>query len=137
MENEMNRLKLLAMAMLLAVPVISACGEDPIPPPATGTIMGKVAIEGDGADGVTVTLSSGVTATTANGGTFSFADVEEGTYTVTISNFPEDASFAQTSAPATLSEDGETVHRQLQWLLHPYVGHYGDGNGRKRRAKRC
>ncbi len=105
----MNRLKLLAMAMLLAVPVISACGEDPIPPPATGTIMGKVAIEGDGADGATVTLSSGVTATTANGGTFSFADVEVGTYTVTISNYPEDASFAQTSAPATLSEDGETV----------------------------
>ncbi len=101
--------KLVAAAALLAVPLIQACGEDPIPPPATGTITGKVAIEGDGADGVTVTLSSGVTATTANGGGFTFADVEEGTYTVTISNYPEDASFAQTSAPATLSEDGETV----------------------------
>ena len=101
--------KLVAAAALLAVPLIQACGEDPIPPPATGTIMGTVAIEGDGADGVTVTLSSGVTATTANGGTFSFTDVEVGTYTVTISNHPEDASFPQTSAPATLSEDGETV----------------------------
>ena len=105
----MNRLKLLAVAMLLAVPVISACGEDPIPPPPTGTIAGKVAIEGDGADGVTVALSSGVTVTTANGGAFSFADVVAETYTVTISNYPEDASFQQTSATATLSEEGETV----------------------------
>lgn len=105
----MNRLKLLAMSMLLAVPVISACGEDPIPPPPTGTVMGQVAIEGDGADGVTVTLSSGVTVTTANGGTFSFADVEAGTYTVTITNYPGDASFQQTSAAATIADDGETV----------------------------
>ncbi len=105
----MNRLKLLAMAMLLAVPVISACGEGPLPPPPTGTITGQVAIEGDGMDGVTVTLSSGVTVNTASGGTFSFTDVEAGTYTVTISNYPEDASFQQTSAPATLSEDDQTV----------------------------
>ena len=100
--------KLAAAAALLAVPLIQACGEDPIPPPATGTIMGKVMVEGDGFDGVTVTLSSGVTATTANGGGFSFADVEEGTYTVTISNYA-DASFPQTSAPATIANDGETV----------------------------
>ncbi len=100
--------KLVAAAALLAVPLIQACGEDPIPPPATGTITGKVMVEGDGFDGVTVTLSSGVTATTANGGGFSFADVEEGTYTVTISNYA-DASFPQTSAPATIANDGETV----------------------------
>ena len=105
----MKRLKLLAMAALLAIPLVQACGEDPIPPPPTGTVTGQVAVEGDGADGVTVTLSSGVTVVTANGGAFSFTDVEAGTYTVTISNFPDDASFQQTSTAATIAEDGETV----------------------------
>jgi len=80
--------------------------------------MGQVAIEGDGADGVTVTLSSGVTVTTASGGTFRFDDVEAGTYTVTISNFPEDASFPQTTVPATLAEDGQvvTVGFSASWI---------------------
>jgi len=113
----MSRLRFTAAA-LLALLVTAACGEDPLPPPPTGSIMGQVAIEGDGADGVTVTLSSGVTATTASGGTFRFDDVEAGTYTVTISNFPEDASFPQTTVPATLAEDGQvvTVGFSASWI---------------------
>ena len=105
----MKRLGLLTAAALLAVPLIQACGEDPLPPPPTGSIAGQVSVEGDGADGITVTLSSGETATTASGGMFRFDDVEAGTYTVTISNFPDDASFPQASAPATLADDGEVV----------------------------
>ena len=101
--------KFVAAAALLAVPLIQACGEGPLPPPPTGSIAGQVSIESDGADGVTVTLSSGATATTASGGTFRFDDVEAGTYTVTISNFSDDASFSQTSAPATLADDGQVV----------------------------
>ena len=103
-----NRFKLMAAALLL-LPIIQACGGDLPPPPPTGSIDGLVSIEGQGADGVTVTLSNGGTATTANGGTYRFDGVEAGTYTVTISNFPDEASFDQESAPATIATDGETV----------------------------
>ena len=105
----MNRLKLLAAAMLLAVPIISACGDDIPPPPPTGSIDGLVSIEGQGIDAVSVTLSNGASATTANGGMYRFDGVEAGAYTVTISNYPADASFDQTSAAATIANDGETV----------------------------
>ena len=105
----MNRLKLLAAAMLLAVPIISACGDEVPPPPPTGSINGLVSIEGQGVDAVSVTLSNGASATTANGGMFRFDGVEAGAYTVTISNYPADASFDQTSEAATIATDGETV----------------------------
>ena len=103
-----NRFKLLAAALLL-LPIIQACGGDIPPPPPTGSIDGLVSIEDQGADGISVTLSNGTTATTANGGMYRFDDLEAGAYTVTISNFPDEASFDQTSAPATIATDGETV----------------------------
>ena len=101
--------KLLAAATLLVLPVMAACGEDPVPPPATGSIMGQVSIEGMGIDGVSVNLSSGATTTTAGGGTYRFDGVEAGAYTVTISGFPADASFDATSAAATIPENGGSV----------------------------
>ena len=107
MDDAMNRLKLLAAAMLLAAPI--ACGDEVLPPPPTGSIDGLVSIEGQGIDAVSVTLSNGASATTANGGMFRFDGVEAGAYTVTISNYPADASFDQTSAAATIATDGETV----------------------------
>ncbi len=106
----MNRLqKLLAAATLLVLPVIAACGEDPVPPPATGSILGQVSIEGMGIDGVSVNLSNGASTTTAGGGTYRFDGVEAGAYTVTISGFPADASFDATSAAATIPENGGSV----------------------------
>ena len=105
----MSRLKLLAMATLLAVPLVNACGDDVVPPASTGSIAGQVAIEGQGIDGITVTLSSGDAAITAGGGAYRFDDVKEGTYTITISNYPAGGSFAATSAPATLAKDDEVV----------------------------
>ncbi len=103
----MNRLKLLAAAMLLAVPI--ACGDEVIPPPPTGSIDGLVSIEGQGIDAVSVTLSNGASAITANGGMYRFDGVEAGAYTVTISNYPDDASFNSTSAAATITTDGQNV----------------------------
>ena len=106
----MNRLqKLLAAATLLVLPVIAACGEDPVPPAATGSITGQVSIEGMGIDGVSVNLSNSASTTTAGGGTYRFDDVEAGAYTVTISGFPADASFDATSAAATIPETGGPV----------------------------
>ncbi len=111
----MNRLKLLTTATLASL-VLAACDEgspppvDPPPPPTpVGTISGTVTIEGTAAAGVTATLSSGASATTGAGGDFSFSGVEAGTYTVTISGYPEDATFAQATQSATIATDGENV----------------------------
>ena len=111
----MNRFKLLAMATLLAVPLVNACDDDMVPPVSTGSLAGQVAIEGQGMDGVTVTLSGGVTATTAGGGAYRFDDLEAGAYTITISNYPEDANWRR-------GRD-----RQLHGFLDSDVRNHGDG----------
>ena len=103
----MNTHKLLTLAAMLLVPLV-AC-EEGTPPVPVGTIDGQVSVEGQGVDGVTVTMSTGAATTTANGGRFSFASVDGGTYTVTISNYPADASFASTSQPASIATDGQTA----------------------------
>ncbi len=109
-----TRLRLFAAATLTAL-ALSACGEgdppvEPEPPPTpVGTIAGTVTIEGTAAAGVTAALSSGASATTGAGGDFAFTGVEAGTYTVTISGYPADATFAQVTQSATIATDGETV----------------------------
>ena len=103
-----RRLKLMAGAALVLVP-LAACDEG-TPPPPTGSIEGQVSIEGQGVDGVTVTLSGGgATAMTSGGGAYRFTDVEGGTYTVTISGYPSDASFDATSASATIASANQVV----------------------------
>ncbi|MYI06269.1 MAG: hypothetical protein F4059_02820, partial [Gemmatimonadetes bacterium] len=64
-------------------------------------------------DGISVNLSSGAATTTSNGGYYQFSDVEGGTYTVTISGFPTDASFDATSAEVTISTTGQTITRNF------------------------
>ena len=107
----MKRLKLLVAAALLGLPLV-ACEEGTAPPPV-GEIDGTVAIEGQGVDGVTVNLSSGAATTTSGGGHFSFTDVEGGTYTITISGYPADASFDATSAEVTIASSGQKVTRNF------------------------
>ncbi len=103
----MNRLhKFLAGALMLLPIVMAACGEDIAPPPPTGSIAGRVMIESQGADGVSVTLSSGAAATTADGGSYRFDSIEPGTYTVSIAGFPAEASFDATSMSVTVGTTG-------------------------------
>ena len=111
----MNRLKLLAMATLMAL-TLTACDEgtpvpvEPDPPPdPVGMISGTVTIDGSGAAGLTATLSSGATQTTNTSGAFTFADVVAGSYTVTISGHPEDVTFPAATQSATIASDGQTV----------------------------
>ena len=112
----MNRLKLLAMATLMAV-TFTACDEGkdqpidpPPPPPPVGTIAGTVTIDGAGAAGITATLSSGTTTTTNTSGAFSFTGVVAGSYTVSISGFADDVTFPSASQAATIASDGQTVN---------------------------
>lgn len=103
----MSRLKLTAMAALLAIP-LAACNEG-TPPPPQGSIEGQVSIEGQGVAGVTVSLSNGASQTTGTDGRFAFAGIDGGTYTVSISGFAADATFSSTSQPATIASQGQTV----------------------------
>ncbi len=108
----MNSIKTLLAATLLTFP-LAACGDDTAAPDPTGQIEGQVVIEGVGLDGIAVALSSGVRTTTSGGGYFAFADVGRGSYTITISGYPEDAGFDATTAEATIGRDGETVTRSF------------------------
>ena len=112
----MSRLKLLVAAALLGLPLV-ACEEGTKPPPV-GQIDGQVVVEGEGIDGVSVTLSSGAATTTSGGGYFTFADVEGGTYTITISGYPDDVSFDQTTAEVTIAQADQTINRNFNgsWI---------------------
>ena len=73
----------------------------------TSGISGRVSTEGEGRDGVTVTLAGAaeVTAMTANGGQYAFAGLAEGTYVVTISGWDDVAyEFTETTATIVLGD---------------------------------
>ena len=110
-----NRLILMAAA-LLGLP-LAAC-EEGTKPPAMGDIEGQVVIEGEGIDGVSVSLSSGATTTTSGGGYYSFTEVEAGTYTITITGLPADASFDATTAEVTIASADQRVSRNFNgsWI---------------------
>jgi len=74
-----------------------------------GSVTGKVTVEGTGIDGVLVTLSTGDASTTAADGVFRFDGIQAGTYSVTISNYPPDASFLALVVAATVETDGQVV----------------------------
>jgi len=103
----MKRIKYLALAALVGV---WACSSDNTSAPEiTGTITGTVSIEGAGADGISVALSSGASTTTAGGGAYSFTGVPGGAYTVTISDYPTDVTFSSTSKAAAIQTAGQSV----------------------------
>ena len=93
---------------------LMACGEDtPTPPPEPGTISGTVTVDGVGLAGITVDLSGLATASAMTDGTgaFTFANLEPGDYTVTISGSDSElVTFDMTSSAVTLESAGmETV----------------------------
>jgi hypothetical protein len=107
--GDMKRFKYLTLAAFVAFAACDEGTETTTEPPITGTISGLVTIEGTGQSGVTVTLSSGQSATTDASGSFSFSGVAAGAYDVTISGFPADASFTATQKSAVIATAGQTV----------------------------
>lgn len=105
----MKRIKVLSLAALVAFAACDEGTEPVVAPPVTGTITGVVTIEGTARSGVSVTLSSGAAATTDASGAYSFAGVNAGTYTVTISGFPTDATFSTTTKGATITTAGQVA----------------------------
>ena len=65
--NKDANLLIVALLILAVTFVVSSCDEG-TPPVPVGSIDGQVSIEGQGIDGVTVTLSTGVSTSTAGGG---------------------------------------------------------------------
>ena len=105
----MKRFKYLTLAALVAFGACDDGGDVVVQPDITGTISGVVTIEGAAATGVTVTLSSGATATTDASGAYTFSGVDAGAYTVSISGFASDATFSASSKAATISTAGQVV----------------------------
>ena len=114
----MSRRNIMVTAALLSALAVHACGDDPVPPAPTGSIAGQVTIEGQGIDGVTVTLNGGTTATTAGGGSYRFDDMAAGDYKVTISDYPAGSAFDATAQSAGIADDGEliTVNFAGSWI---------------------
>ncbi|MYC72968.1 MAG: hypothetical protein F4X17_19885 [Gemmatimonadetes bacterium] len=114
----MKKLGTLLAATLLTLP-LAVCGDDPVAPP-TGQINGQVVIEGEGIDGIAVTLSTGARTTTSGGGYFSFTGLERGRYTITLNLHLHvgDAIFDDITATVTIPRDGETVTRNFigSWI---------------------
>lgn len=97
-------LVLLSAATLMSA--MTALNENPLPLTSADAIVGHVLIDGRGADGVTVSLDGGAPTETRTGGLFRFDGVEAGSHTVTISNYPANASFGRTAATAIIADDG-------------------------------
>lgn len=105
----MKRLKYFTLAALVA---FAACDEGTPPAtPVVGSVTGTVTAEGSGVAGVTVTLAgtSSQSVTTGSDGSFSFSNVVEGTYSVSISGIPADYVFSSTTQTVTIDTDGQTA----------------------------
>lgn len=98
-----------AVLLLCAAALMSAMtarNENLLPLTFADAIVGQVLIDGRGADGVTVSLDGGAPTETRTGGLFRFDGVEAGAHSVTISNYPANASFGRTAATAIIADDG-------------------------------
>ncbi len=102
-----SKTRALGIGALLGA-VAWACDEATAPPEA-GSILGKVMVEGEGLDGVSVSLSNGSSQVTSGGGSYRFDGVEAGTYAVSITGYPADAAFDAATGSATIASAGQSV----------------------------
>ena len=104
---------IMAASLLLSLTALLSTAtrdnDTPPPPMPANAIVGQVLIGGRGADGVTVVLDGRIATITTRGGAFRFDDVEAGTHTISLSNYPADARFDRTSATASIDIEGRAT----------------------------
>jgi hypothetical protein len=95
------------LAIIILLVVVASCGDNG-PTQPEGTIAVSVRADGSGVAGVTVSLQgpASMTASTDSNGITTFQALGAGTYTVSISGFPDDHYFPDTSGSATLESGG-------------------------------
>jgi len=103
----MNNLRLLPALALLGLSILACDQVEPSLPICT--IVGRVAVDGVGIDGVSVTLSTGQSTTTGDGGHFRFDNVAGDRVTLTLTGLPSSASFVTGPAATTFSCTGGIV----------------------------
>lgn len=103
----MNNRRLLPALALLGLSIL-ACDQVEPPHPIC-TIVGRVAVDGVGIDGVSVTLSTGQSTRTSNGGHFRFDNVEGPSVTLAITGLPSNAAFDHTLNAVTVAPCDGTV----------------------------
>jgi hypothetical protein len=98
-------------AVLICALSFAACddGRTELAPTMSGEIAGQVTINGVGAAGITVALSTGQTATTGSTGAYTIFNVAGGAYTVSISGYPSDVSFTTTVQAAVVAAANQVV----------------------------
>ena len=105
-------------AGMLATLLTAACGGDdggvdPGPPPRpTGTVAGRVTVEGIGVQNILVSLRGAADQSTATAadGSFRFTSVPAGSHVVTlVDGIPGDVLFGRTMAQVTISTAGQEV----------------------------
>ncbi len=105
----MSRGKTRALGIGALLGAVAWTCDDAAAPPEAGSILGKVMVEGEGLDGVSVSLSNGSSRTTSGGGSYRFDGVEAGTYAVSITGYPADAAFDASTGSATIASAGQSV----------------------------
>ena len=105
------------LAGVLAGLLAAGCGGDegtvdppPPPPTPTGTVVGRITVEGLPLPGVLVSLSGTLNQSAATGadGSYRFVSVPLGSHVVALaSGIPGDVIFSRTTAQVTLSAEGQ------------------------------
>lgn len=97
-----------SLLLLMGVTLTLAGCQSPVVPDVEGSIEGSVTVgSGSPLGGVTATLDPGGQSVETNAdGSFTFADLAPGSYTVTISGFPSGVTFPSPSRPVTVPPAG-------------------------------
>ncbi len=102
----MNNLRLFPALALLGLSILACDQVEPSLPICT--IVGRVAVDGVGIDGMAVTLNTGQSTSTSDGGHFRFDNVAGDRVTLTLSGLPSSAAFVTGPVISTFSCTGGT-----------------------------
>ena len=97
----MSNLRLCPAIALLGLSILACDQVEPSLPVCK--IVGSVAVDGVGIDGVSVTLSTGQSTSTSDGGHFRFDNVVGDRITLTLTGLPSSASFVTGPVISTIS----------------------------------